>query len=69
MKVLYLLLLSIGLSCSKSKDDKTCWECDRPPSGTYTGTTVDICAEGSQAPTNHTDGQGNSYSVSNCVKK
>lgn len=69
MKIFYLLFLFVALSCSKSKDDKTCWECDRPPSGSYSGTSVEICADGSQAPTTHTDSQGNSYGVSNCVKK
>lgn len=70
MKIFYLLLLFVALSCSKSSDDKICWECNIAASGSGPAPgKVDICNDSEQQPTSYKDQQGNSYGGFTCVKK
>jgi hypothetical protein len=65
MKIILLIMITCIIGCSKSKDDNKCWECEKTIAP-YSK--VEICDGGNTAPTQHTDGGGNTYTVKNCKR-
>lgn len=63
MKIVLLLLMTVGFSCSKEKEG--CWECDRNLSTEK----VTVCNDSNDPPTIWKDGNGNSFGVYNCKKR
>lgn len=62
-----LLLILLFTACSKDNNDKTCWECDLPPSGSSTIEKVQGCTEDGSIP-QFKDSNGNVYATTNCKK-
>jgi len=68
MKLIYTLLLSAFLGCTK--EEKICWECDLsnlPPSSATHPDKFEVCQ--AERPTSWSDGQGNNWGGFPCHQK